>query len=108
MIIETVFASEFGDDAVERMTAAGNGLIDSVPLERPILCTLYDACGEELCRFSLGLPDPTDAACDDPVEAELRSQNGASLRMVDRNGTTAEVLLVIGVAVEKPSRRTNQ
>jgi len=98
MIVDTIFARQFDEDAIDALSARGNQLIDELAMTRPILCTLFDGQGEELARFVLGSADPTDANCD-CIEAELRSQSGASLRMIDANGVACEVLLIVGSAV---------
>lgn len=93
-ILETIFAPQFGEHAIDEMCARGDLLIEAIPLERPIRCTLFDSQGGQLARFTLGSEDPTERECGE-IEAALRSQAGASLRMVDANGHMAEVLLIV-------------
>ncbi len=100
MVIEAVFVEHFGEAAVDAMAGTGQRLIDELGLVHPIVTVLYDSAGREMARFRLGTSDPTEESCDG-IEAEMRSQNGASLRIVDANGVEAEVLLVIGSEVRQ-------
>ena len=97
-MIETVFSERLDDDALVRMCACGNRLIDEIPLQRPISCVLFDGQGAELARFPLDADDPTQTNCD-AIEAEMRSQTGASLCLTDAKGVVVEVLLVIGTQI---------
>lgn len=92
-MIETIFAAELDVDAIDGMSARGNRLIAELGMQQPIACALFDADGGELARFVLGSEHPTEG-CNE-MEAQFRSRSGASLRLVDVNGITAEVLLII-------------
>ena len=97
MTIDSIFVAQFGEDAIDAMAARADKMIDDLGMEFPIAVVLFDALGGELARFVLGRPDPTEASCN-AIEAEMRSQAGASLKMVDANGVDAEVILVICAA----------
>lgn len=91
-MIETIFASEL-DEGIEAMGERGNQLIAQLAMQRPIAGTLFDGFGDELARFVLDSEHPTERCAE--IEAQFRSRTGASLRLVDANGITAEVLLVV-------------
>jgi hypothetical protein len=95
VILETVYTAAFGEEAVDKMSAHAQRLIDELPLQHPIACVLFDAFGGEIARFVLGIADEGEVNCD-TVEASMRSQTGASLRLVDAAGVEVEVLLLIG------------
>jgi hypothetical protein len=93
-MLAVVHAREFDGDAVDEMSRAADELIDKLPLRQPIECTLRDSIGGRIGRFFLGTSEPDEFDCD-AQQAKLRSQRGASLHLVDRDGQVAEVLMVV-------------
>jgi hypothetical protein len=92
---QVVYANTFDCDAVDLMSHTADALVDSIPLRYPIDCTLRDSIGGRVGRFFLGTDDPGEFDCT-MEQATLRSQDGASLHLVDADGQVVEVLLVIG------------
>jgi hypothetical protein len=95
MIIQTVLAPKLTAAAIDAMSACGDTLIDELQMCDPIQCWLLDQDGKEIGSFRLGDEAGEGLASCDSIEARLRSQMGASLKLRDARGAEAQVLLII-------------
>jgi hypothetical protein len=93
-VVKTILAQQLDTEAIDTMSEAGEQLIEELGMQHPIQCRLFDQSGAEIAHFVGDSAHPTERSCDE-LQARLRSETGASLKLVDRNGVEAEVLLVI-------------
>jgi len=93
---ETIFATEFGEKYVDQLGMAGNRLIEAQGMHEPITCTLFDDCGAKLRTWVLGDSTADQNYAGSIQEVWSRSNRGVTLTIQDRDGKSAEVLLIVG------------